>query len=142
LVRDIDGAKIAGEEMAAGINLVQHYAAEAPRLHGGSQVSQELRRAQQALEAAGPPGQRDAETEQASIVEWLNAHPVAFDPQTCCWCGAADRSGDVVLPSGVTPRGHAWLHSGCWEPWHERRKAEALASLAGIPSSPEVAQGV
>jgi len=50
LVRDIDAGEIAGEEMAASIELVQHYAAEALRLYGGSQVSEELRRAQQALD--------------------------------------------------------------------------------------------
>ena len=74
------------------------------------------------------------ETERRMIVEWLNAHPVASDPETCCWCGGAERSGDVLLPFGVAPTGHAWLHTNCWKPWHERRKAEALASLTSMPT--------
>jgi hypothetical protein len=50
LVRDIDAGEIAAAEMAAGIELAQHYAGEALRLHGGSQVSAELRLAKQALD--------------------------------------------------------------------------------------------
>jgi hypothetical protein len=48
LVRDNGAREIARAEMAAGIDLAQHYAAEALRLHGGSHVSAELRLAQQA----------------------------------------------------------------------------------------------
>ncbi len=44
LVRDIDAGEIAAAEMAAGIELAQHYAGEALRLHGGSRISAELRR--------------------------------------------------------------------------------------------------
>jgi hypothetical protein len=50
LVRNVDAGDIAAIEMAAGIDLVQHYAAEALRLHGGSHVSAELRLAQLALD--------------------------------------------------------------------------------------------
>ena len=50
LVRDITATEIAAAEMASGIELVQHYAAEALRLHGGSQVSADLRLAAQALD--------------------------------------------------------------------------------------------
>jgi len=50
LVRDIEAGEIATTEMAGGIELAQHYAAEALRLHGGSQISAELRIAQQALD--------------------------------------------------------------------------------------------
>lgn len=50
LVRDIDAGEIAHAEMAAGTELAQHYAGEALRLQGGSQISAELRRAQQALD--------------------------------------------------------------------------------------------
>jgi hypothetical protein len=42
LVRDIDAGEISTAEMAAGIELAQHYAAEALRLFGASQVSAEL----------------------------------------------------------------------------------------------------
>jgi hypothetical protein len=50
LVRDIDAGEILADEMAAGIELAQHYAAEALRLDGGSRISGELRLAQQALD--------------------------------------------------------------------------------------------
>jgi hypothetical protein len=50
LVRDIDSGEIAVAEMAAGIVLAQHYAAETLRLHGGSRVVAELGLAQQALD--------------------------------------------------------------------------------------------
>jgi Protein of unknown function (DUF3987) len=48
LVRHIDAGEIAVVEMAAGIELAQHFTAEALRLHGGSQVSAELQRAEAA----------------------------------------------------------------------------------------------
>jgi hypothetical protein len=50
LVRDIHAGEIASVEMAAGIELAQHYAAEALRLHGGSQVSADLRTAHRVLD--------------------------------------------------------------------------------------------
>jgi hypothetical protein len=50
LVRDISAGEVAPEEMAAGIELAQHYAAEALRLQGGSHVSAELRLAQRGLD--------------------------------------------------------------------------------------------
>jgi hypothetical protein len=49
LVQDIHAADIADTEMAAGIELAQHYAAEAVRLHGTSGISENLRRARQLL---------------------------------------------------------------------------------------------
>ena len=50
LIRDIDASEIAGEDMAAGTVLAQHYAAEALRLHGGSRIPAELRLSQEALD--------------------------------------------------------------------------------------------
>jgi hypothetical protein len=50
LVRDLDAGEIAAAEMAAGVELAQHYAAEALRLDGGSRISTELRLAQRALD--------------------------------------------------------------------------------------------
>jgi hypothetical protein len=50
LVEDIHAGDIANTEMAAGIELVQHYAAESLRLHGASRISEGLRRAQEALD--------------------------------------------------------------------------------------------
>jgi hypothetical protein len=50
LVRDFDAREIAAEEMAAGVELAQHYAAEALRLDGGSRISADLRLAQRVLD--------------------------------------------------------------------------------------------
>jgi Protein of unknown function (DUF3987) len=50
LVRDIDAGEVTAAEMAAGIILAQHYAAEALRVHSGSRIASELRLAQQALD--------------------------------------------------------------------------------------------
>jgi hypothetical protein len=49
LVRDINAAEIACPEMQAGIELAQHYTAEALRLFGASRVRPDLHRAQQLL---------------------------------------------------------------------------------------------
>jgi Protein of unknown function (DUF3987) len=50
LVRDIYAGDIAPDDMAAGIMLAQHYAAEALRLDGASGISDGLRRTKQLLE--------------------------------------------------------------------------------------------
>jgi hypothetical protein len=50
LVQDIHAGDIADAELAAGIELAQHYAAEALRLHGASGISEGLLRARQVLE--------------------------------------------------------------------------------------------
>jgi hypothetical protein len=49
LVRDIEAGEVAADEMASGIALAQHYAAEALRLFGASRVRADLHRAQQLL---------------------------------------------------------------------------------------------
>lgn len=68
----------------------------------------------------------------ACVVEWLNRNPVRSAPDRCCWCGRAERSADVLIPFGVAPTGHAWLHSGCWEPWREHRRAQAVDFLQAL----------
>jgi Protein of unknown function (DUF3987) len=50
MVRDFGAGEVAASEMAAGVELAQHYAAEALRLHGASGISEGLRRAKQVLE--------------------------------------------------------------------------------------------
>jgi len=49
LVEDIEAGEVSAGEMAAGIALAQHYAAEAMRLFGANRVSSELREAQKLL---------------------------------------------------------------------------------------------
>jgi len=56
LVRDIDAGEIAGEDMAAGVELAQHYAAEALRLFGTNSVNPDLHLAQAAFGWMRSPG--------------------------------------------------------------------------------------
>jgi hypothetical protein len=49
LVHDIDAGEISAEALVAGIELAQHYAAEALRLFGASRVSGKLQDAQRLL---------------------------------------------------------------------------------------------
>ena len=50
------------------------------------------------------------------------------------WVGVvhAQVSGHPVVPFGVEPGSHAWLHAKCWAAWHARRKAMAVAALASM----------
>jgi hypothetical protein len=47
-------------------------------------------------------------------------------------CGDREYGYDPLLPYGVEPTGHAWLHSRCWEAWHAARKGEAAAALKAM----------
>jgi hypothetical protein len=50
LVRNFDAGEITSSEIGAGIELAEHYAAEALRLFGASQVNADLRLAQRLLD--------------------------------------------------------------------------------------------
>jgi hypothetical protein len=75
------------------------------------------------------------------VVEWLNRNPVTSPLGRCLACGDREYGYDPLLPYGVEPTGHAWLHSRCWEAWHAARKTEAVAALQamgiGKPSAAE-----
>ena len=93
LARDIEAAEITHIELAAGIELAQHYAAEALRLHGGSQISAELRRAQQAL-------------------DWLMRHwpePAISLPDLYQRGPAAIRDSKTARQVVTTLEDHGWL---------------------------------
>ena len=68
------------------------------------------------------------------IVEWLHRNPVRSTPGMCDRCGGRERHGTPILPFGVAPAGHTWLHGECWRPWYDerRRQARAALSLLGI----------
>jgi hypothetical protein len=66
------------------------------------------------------------------VCEWSNRRPICSSPDHCCWCGGTEREGNVLLPFGMEPAGHAWLHSACWQPWYAGRKADAIAALAAM----------
>ena len=85
-----------------------------------------------------------AEAERAAfeivLVEFLNATHPDTDPSRCAWCGKPETPADVLLPIGVGAR-HAWLHDRCWAPWRERRRTEAIATLAGRGSRSRAREG-
>jgi hypothetical protein len=60
-------------------------------------------------------------TFEARIVEWLDQHPAPTTPGRCGWCGSPESPGAVVLPFGVEPGKHAWLHAECWPIWYNTR---------------------
>jgi hypothetical protein len=64
-------------------------------------------------------------------VAWLDQNPCPSRPGVCVFCGAIEGPDAVVLPFGVEPGMHAWLHSECWQPWQEERRGKALSCLAG-----------
>ena len=63
------------------------------------------------------------------VAEWLNRNPVCSETGRCLGCGDRGLGHDPLLPYGVEPTGHAWLHSRCWPAWHAARKADAIAAL-------------
>jgi hypothetical protein len=69
---------------------------------------------------------------EACVVEWLNRNPVRSAPDRCCWCRGAEQSADVLLPFGVAPTGHAWLHSGCWRSWRGHRRSAVVDDLQAL----------
>jgi hypothetical protein len=69
---------------------------------------------------------------EASIVEWLNNHPAPSTPGRCAWCGKLESPSAVVLPFGIEPGTHAWLHAECWPAWHQARRADAGAALRAM----------
>lgn len=72
---------------------------------------------------------------EGRIVEWLNQHPAPSPAGACAWCHKPDTLAAVVLPFGIVPGTHTWLHAECWPAWHERRRGEALRALQANPDS-------
>jgi hypothetical protein len=73
-----------------------------------------------------PRQEAEARAFGACVVEWLNRNPVRSAPDRCCWCGGGEREALVLLPFGTERAGHAWMHGACWQPWRERRQAQAV----------------
>jgi hypothetical protein len=66
---------------------------------------------------------------EARAVEWLDQHPAPSRAGYCASCGKAESLSAVVLPFGLLPGTHAWLHAECWPAWHHARRSEALRAL-------------
>ena len=86
-----------------------------------------------------PRPEAEARASACCVVEWLNRNFVRSPPGCCLVCGGGDHAHEPLLPFGIEPPGHAWLHSRCWPAWHAGRKAEAAAALAamGIATPPK-----
>ena len=69
---------------------------------------------------------------ECCVVEWLNRTFERSPPGSCLACGCADSAHDALLPHGVEPTGHVWLHSRCWPAWHAGRKADAVTALKSM----------
>jgi hypothetical protein len=86
-----------------------------------------------------PRAQAEAQAFDHCVDEWLSRNPVRSPPERCLGCGGEDHHHDPLLPFGIETTGHAWLHFGCWPPWHAARKSEAVVALTGmgIPAAAE-----
>lgn len=79
-----------------------------------------------------PRGQAEARAFACCMVEWLNRNFVRSPPGRCLVCGGGDHAHEPLLPFGIEPTGHAWLHSRCRPAWHAGRKADAVAVLTAM----------
>jgi len=66
------------------------------------------------------------------VVGWLNLNPERSPSGRCLGCGGRERGDDALLPFGIEPVGHAWLHGRCWPAWYEARKAKATSTLMAM----------
>jgi hypothetical protein len=71
----------------------------------------------------------DSSAYEWCTIEWLNRNPAPSPPGRCTWCGKSETQDAVVLPFGVQPGTHAWLHAECWSPWHAARRKKAMEAL-------------
>ena len=79
-----------------------------------------------------PWTQAQTSVSEASIVQWLDLHPAPSIPGRCAWCGQHETVSAAVVPFGIDPRAHAWLHSECWRSWQTARRAAAVKDLKRI----------
>jgi hypothetical protein len=76
-----------------------------------------------------PRQEAEARAFECCVVEWMNRTFERSLPGRCRACGGGDHAHDVLLPLGIEPTGHVWLHSRCWPAWRAGSKAEAVAAL-------------
>jgi hypothetical protein len=66
----------------------------------------------------------EARAFECCICEWLIRNPAPSRPGRCAWCDKPEDAGATILPFGLEPSGHTWLHDGCWADWHRERRAQ------------------
>src|SRR5262249_18426866 len=86
----------------------------------------------------GASSWRAAQTFACCVVEWLNRNPERSAAGRCVGCGDRAYAHDPLLPYGVEPAGHVWLHLRCWPAWYAARKAKAVSVLAAMGISAPV----
>jgi hypothetical protein len=69
---------------------------------------------------------------ECCVTEWLNQHAIPSPPGLCASCGKVNSPRGEVLPFGIEPGKHVWLHAECWPAWHSGRRAEALDYFASL----------
>src|SRR5262245_13394686 len=79
-----------------------------------------------------PRSEAEAQAFAWCVVEWLNRNPAHSPSGRCLGCGDREHAHDPLLPYGVEPTGHVWLHSRCWPAWYETRKAKAVFALKAM----------
>jgi hypothetical protein len=79
----------------------------------------------------GSLGRATDATRGNRIVHWLDQHPRPSQAGFCAHCYRPESMSAVVVPFGVTPGTHTWLHAECWGAWHEARRLEAVGALSG-----------
>jgi hypothetical protein len=71
----------------------------------------------------------EAEAFRHIVTEYLNETHPNTDPRVCAHCRGPDLPLTPILPFGVGNH-HSWLHQRCHDRWADRRRVEAVASLA------------
>jgi hypothetical protein len=79
----------------------------------------------------------DSSAYESCVTEWLNRNPAPSPPGHCTWCGGSETRDAVVLPFGVQPGTHAWLHAECWSAWHRARREDAVSALRALGIVPK-----
>jgi hypothetical protein len=85
-----------------------------------------------------PRAEAEAPAFACCVVEWLNRNPERSPAGRCLGCGDREHAHDPLLPYGVEPAGHVWLHSRCWPTWYAARQAKAVSTLTAMGISAPV----
>ena len=83
-----------------------------------------------------PRPEAEARAFECCVVEWMNRTFERSPPGRCRACGGGDHAHDVLVPHGIEPTGHVWLHSRCWPDWYAGRKADAAEALKAMGIAP------
>ena len=79
-----------------------------------------------------PRAEAEAQAFACCVVEWINRNSERSPAGRCLECGDREHAHDPLLPYGVEPAGHVWLHSRCWPAWYAARQAKAVSALAAM----------